>query len=254
LTKKNLTAADVQDLEPSDPDLTCPLCSKLLRDAVKTPCCSTSFCESCIKSSLADNDNVCPECESVVKNASLLVVDEDRRQRVKEYIDEVVKASRDDSVAQDGEQQSRPSTGDGEAVKSEEPREGEEKEAASTEKVLSSDGQEPVERLTSAQPESKVRCVPPSLWYDVCKRVGTDGANFGVRISHGRRLLPRPNLETHHQANRLRQFLPLLINLLHPAFPGRTTSSSTRVNSSYPSSLPQCNPTALVANSSLRTV
>jgi protein MPE1 len=98
LTKKNLSAADVHDLEPSDPDLQCPLCSKLLRDAVKTPCCSTSFCESCIKTYLEEHDYVCPECESVVKDASKLEVDDDRRQRVNEYVDEVVRASRDDSV------------------------------------------------------------------------------------------------------------------------------------------------------------
>ncbi|KAK4056304.1 Protein mpe1 [Microbotryomycetes sp. JL221] len=92
---KNLSAKDVQDLAPTDPDLTCPICSKLLRDAVLTPCCSTSFCQDCIQNSLIDNDKLCPECETRIKNFDKLKIDQDRRDRVKKYIDDVVEASRD---------------------------------------------------------------------------------------------------------------------------------------------------------------
>jgi hypothetical protein len=34
---ENMSASDIQNLAPTDPDLTCPICSKLLRDAVLTP-------------------------------------------------------------------------------------------------------------------------------------------------------------------------------------------------------------------------
>ncbi|KAK4049419.1 Protein mpe1 [Microbotryomycetes sp. JL201] len=99
---KNLSAKDVQDLAPTDPDLTCPICSKLLRDATLTPCCSTSFCEECITNSLIDNDKLCPECETRVKNLDKLKKDEVRREKVKKYIDDVVEASKD--VKEEGEE------------------------------------------------------------------------------------------------------------------------------------------------------
>lgn len=72
------------------------MCSKLLRDATLTPCCNTSFCDECVRNALADNDMLCPDCESRIKNVGKLVVDEGRRERVKKYIDEVVEASREE--------------------------------------------------------------------------------------------------------------------------------------------------------------
>lgn len=93
---KNLTAADIQNLQPSDPDLACSICSKLLKEAVKTPCCGSSFCDTCIRPHLKENHNVCPECESkVTGGAKGLVVDEDRRQRSQDYIDDLVRASKE---------------------------------------------------------------------------------------------------------------------------------------------------------------
>ncbi|GAA6063891.1 hypothetical protein JCM10212_001373 [Sporobolomyces blumeae] len=91
----NLSASDVQNLAPTDPDLTCPICSKLLRDAVLTPCCSTSFCEECVSNALIDNDMMCPECESRVKSLEKLKDDEGRRERAKKYVDEMVEASKE---------------------------------------------------------------------------------------------------------------------------------------------------------------
>ncbi|GAA5884932.1 hypothetical protein JCM6882_007156 [Rhodosporidiobolus microsporus] len=90
----NLSASDVQNLAPTDPDLTCPICSKLLRDAVLTPCCNTSFCDECVSNQLLDNDMLCPECETRVKNLDKLKPDEDRRERCKTYVDEMVEASK----------------------------------------------------------------------------------------------------------------------------------------------------------------
>ncbi|GAA6000578.1 hypothetical protein JCM10207_004559 [Rhodosporidiobolus poonsookiae] len=91
----NLSANDIQNLAPTDPDLTCPVCSKLLRDAVLTPCCSTSFCDECVSNALLDNDMLCPECETRVKNLDKLVPDEGRRERCQVYVDEMVQASKE---------------------------------------------------------------------------------------------------------------------------------------------------------------
>ncbi|GAA5979468.1 hypothetical protein JCM10908_002935 [Rhodotorula pacifica] len=91
----NMSASDIQNLAPTDPDLTCPICSKLLRDAVLTPCCSTAFCEECVSNALLDNDMLCPECETRIKSLEKLKVDEDRRERAKKYVDETVAASKE---------------------------------------------------------------------------------------------------------------------------------------------------------------
>ncbi|GAA5895226.1 cleavage polyadenylation factor subunit MPE1 [Sporobolomyces salmoneus] len=91
----NLSASDVQNLAPTDPDLTCPICSKLLREAVLTPCCSTSFCDECVSNALLDNDMLCPECETRVKNLEKLKPDEGRRERAKKYVEEMVEASKE---------------------------------------------------------------------------------------------------------------------------------------------------------------
>ena len=90
-----MSASDIQNLAPTDPDLTCPICSKLLRDAVLTPCCSTAFCDECVSNALLDNDMLCPECETRIKSLEKLKVDEDRRERAKKYVDETVAASKE---------------------------------------------------------------------------------------------------------------------------------------------------------------
>lgn len=92
---KNLSASDVQALQPEDPDLQCSIDSRLLREAVKVPCCSTSFCQECITKYLQAHSYVCPECESKIKSLAQLKADEDRRTRVSEYIEEMVQASRE---------------------------------------------------------------------------------------------------------------------------------------------------------------
>ena len=101
----NLSANDIQNSAPTDPDLTCSICNHLLRDAVKTPCCSKSFCEECIQNYLSENDFVCPECESKVKSLKMLVKDDDRRERAKKYLEDTLKASKEaaDKLAADGD-------------------------------------------------------------------------------------------------------------------------------------------------------
>jgi protein MPE1 len=115
-TTKNLSANDIQNLAPTDPDLTCPICSKLLRDAVLTPCCSISFCQECVHNFLNENDFLCPECESRIKNLDKLKVDEGRRGRVKVYIDEMVEASKEVVVVEEVSEPVEAKVEDGVAV------------------------------------------------------------------------------------------------------------------------------------------
>lgn len=101
---KNLSADDVQALQPEDPDLQCSIDSRLLKQAVKVPCCSTSFCEECITKYLQAHSFVCPECESKVKTLAQLKPDEDRRERVSAYIEDLVQASRENKARAEEEE------------------------------------------------------------------------------------------------------------------------------------------------------
>ncbi|OWZ62807.1 hypothetical protein LQV05_003489 [Cryptococcus neoformans] len=82
-----LTGADVRDQEPLEADLTCPLCKKLVWEAVRTPCCNTAFCEECVQTYLVDHDFECPHCESKVPSLDRLKPDEDLRKRSRNYVD-----------------------------------------------------------------------------------------------------------------------------------------------------------------------
>ena len=125
----NLTSNDIQNASPTDPDLTCPLCKRLLRDAVKTPCCSTSYCEECIHNYLSENDFVCPECESKIKSLKNLVKDEDRRSRAKQYLEDTLKASKavgdaEKKAKEEGSQKDNNSRAGSEAANATQPEDG----------------------------------------------------------------------------------------------------------------------------------
>ncbi|WAQ83680.1 hypothetical protein PtA15_4A128 [Puccinia triticina] len=103
---KNLSAADIENQRPSDPDLVCSICSKLLKNSVKMICCSSSFCESCISNYLKSHSSVCPECETKVSfnpssstsattpnNNKAFIIDDERRKRSDDYIQEILKIS-----------------------------------------------------------------------------------------------------------------------------------------------------------------
>lgn len=51
---------------PPAPDLVCSLCSRLFTDPLVVPCCFASFCEDCIRQSLALEGAAprCPRCHS----------------------------------------------------------------------------------------------------------------------------------------------------------------------------------------------
>ena len=44
----NLGADSAYNTAPILPELQCHICQRLLRDAVESPCCNTSYCEPCI--------------------------------------------------------------------------------------------------------------------------------------------------------------------------------------------------------------
>jgi len=53
-----------QDTVPKE--LTCPICKKLLNNAVIIPCCSETTCDDCIRSALLNDNFTCPLCSSAV--------------------------------------------------------------------------------------------------------------------------------------------------------------------------------------------
>jgi protein MPE1 len=53
---------------------------------VKTPCCSTTYCEECIHTSLLEHDFVCPNCESKIGSLDKVKPDETKREKVEEYV------------------------------------------------------------------------------------------------------------------------------------------------------------------------
>jgi len=91
---KALTAADVRDRPPTDPSLACPIDNKLFKDAVKTPCCETSYCEECIQTHLLERDFMCPKCNKKIPSLDKVVMDKPTRTKVADYIDKKVEESR----------------------------------------------------------------------------------------------------------------------------------------------------------------
>ncbi|KAJ3978072.1 DWNN domain-containing protein [Lentinula raphanica] len=99
-TNKILTAAEVRERNtPSDASLVCPIDNKLFRDAVKTPCCGTSYCEDCIQTHLLERDFICPSCGKKIASLDKLVPDFERRGRVSEYIQKAIDESRREAAA-----------------------------------------------------------------------------------------------------------------------------------------------------------
>ncbi|KAJ3826779.1 DWNN domain-containing protein [Lentinula raphanica] len=99
-TNKILTAAEVRERNtPSDATLVCPIDNKLFRDAVKTPCCGTSYCEDCIQTHLLERDFICPSCGKKIASLDKLVPDFERRGRVNEYIQKAIDESRREAAA-----------------------------------------------------------------------------------------------------------------------------------------------------------
>lgn len=93
---KPLSRSDVFQSVPSDSTLACPLCSKLLRSAVQSPCCSTRYCEECIQNHLLEHDFSCPECEKRIADLTTLKRDDETRKKVESYVEEAVGKSEEE--------------------------------------------------------------------------------------------------------------------------------------------------------------
>ncbi|KAH8093273.1 DWNN domain-containing protein [Cristinia sonorae] len=91
---KGLSEADIRDRTPSDPSLACPIDHKLFKDAKKTPCCGTLYCEECIESHLLERDFICPNCGRKIASLDKLIIDKPMRTRVHDYIDKEIEKSR----------------------------------------------------------------------------------------------------------------------------------------------------------------
>lgn len=91
-----MTAAEVREKPPTDSTLACPICSKLLRDAVKTPCCSRTYCEECIQTHLLERDFICPGCDAKIPSLDKLIPNKEMRSKVSEYIEKAIAESKDE--------------------------------------------------------------------------------------------------------------------------------------------------------------
>ncbi|KAI1793529.1 DWNN-domain-containing protein [Ganoderma leucocontextum] len=94
---KGLTEADIRDRPPSDPTLQCPIDGKLFRDAVKTPCCGTLYCEECVQTHLLERDFLCPNCARKIPSLDRLIVDKPTRARAHDYVDGEIERSRQEA-------------------------------------------------------------------------------------------------------------------------------------------------------------
>ncbi|EAU90508.1 zinc knuckle domain-containing protein [Coprinopsis cinerea okayama7 len=110
---KGLTVAEVREKTPTDPSLTCPIDNKLFRDAVKTPCCGTAYCEECIQTHLLERDFICPHCSKKIASLDKLIPDKESRDKVHEYIEKAIEESRNQGGSGDNK-----SKADGESEQS----------------------------------------------------------------------------------------------------------------------------------------
>lgn len=92
-----LTAAEVRDKTPTDASLVCPIDNKLFRDAVKTPCCGTLYCEDCIQTHLLERDFLCPNCGKKVASLDKLIADKPMRLKVSDYVEKAIEDSKKES-------------------------------------------------------------------------------------------------------------------------------------------------------------
>jgi protein MPE1 len=102
----------VRERTPSNPNLACPIDHKLFRDAVKTPCCATTYCEDCIQSHLLERDFVCPNCERKVPGLDKLQRDLEARKNVSAYIEKAIEDSKKGEDLIDGATDNQPSVSD----------------------------------------------------------------------------------------------------------------------------------------------
>ncbi|ORY04079.1 DWNN-domain-containing protein [Basidiobolus meristosporus CBS 931.73] len=74
------------DQIPVKPELSCSICSGLLKDAVIIPCCSKTFCDECIRNELMENQFTCPSCFAANQTPDHLVPNNGLRSEVESYV------------------------------------------------------------------------------------------------------------------------------------------------------------------------
>ncbi|KAJ1307073.1 hypothetical protein OPQ81_008052 [Rhizoctonia solani] len=102
---KALTSAEIyQNPAPAaHSSLACPICDRLTKNAVRTPCCKQTFCEECIQTYLLEHDFVC-RCGKKIASFDRLEVDEKRREKVAEVVMNMIEESRNESAKQEMEE------------------------------------------------------------------------------------------------------------------------------------------------------
>ncbi|KAH8988210.1 DWNN-domain-containing protein [Lactarius akahatsu] len=90
---KSLSEAEVRERPSKDPTIICSIDNRIFRDAVKTPCCGTAYCEDCIQTHLLEKDFICPSCASKVASLDKLAIDKPTRMKVADYIAREIEAS-----------------------------------------------------------------------------------------------------------------------------------------------------------------
>ncbi|KAG8741716.1 hypothetical protein FRC10_002543 [Ceratobasidium sp. 414] len=84
---KALTSAEIYaaPAPAAHSNLACPICERLTKNAVRTPCCRTTYCEECLQTHLLDHD----------------FADEKRREEVGEVVRSMIEESRKESTKQE---------------------------------------------------------------------------------------------------------------------------------------------------------
>lgn len=153
---KVLSKSDVYQSVPSDSTLACPLCSKLLRNPVQTPCCSTKFCEECIQTHLLEHDFSCAECDKRIADLGNLKRDDETRRKVETYVEEAVKKSEEEIREREQQQQQR-EEGDKKEEDAEDEAKGKEQEGGATEEAAAAEAtpaaQEPAIPVVAFNPQ-----------------------------------------------------------------------------------------------------
>ncbi|CAN0161140.1 unnamed protein product, partial [Ascophyllum nodosum] len=81
--------------ETAPAHLKCPICTKIMSDAVILPCCHQSTCDSCVRRALASSGNMsCPLCRKRGVGPDSLLPNESLRAAVDEYLTRVTRESR----------------------------------------------------------------------------------------------------------------------------------------------------------------
>ncbi|KAJ1910344.1 Retinoblastoma-binding protein [Mycoemilia scoparia] len=108
-TRKTLPTDMNIDVSKIPDELKCPICSKLLNDASRVPCCKTTYCSECIDQALLRIDPefhfVCPSCKSPGVVPDAVVADDETRRKVGKFLSDYIESEKSKEQQQQQEQQ-----------------------------------------------------------------------------------------------------------------------------------------------------